>query len=221
MLDGLDDLYRKRFSNRELQQKNFLWSILTTYFFQKYVKKFDTVLDVGAGYCEFINNISARRKIAVDLNRDVEGFADPGVEIVINRCSDMSGVKSGTVDVVFISNILEHLRNNEEVEQTLLEARRVLKVGGTLMILQPNIKYAYREYWDFFDHVVPISDAGLVEGLRKCNYQILEVRSRFLPFSTKTSLPKIRPLMILYLRLRILQNLFGKQLFVAAKKTSA
>jgi hypothetical protein len=42
-----------------------------------------TVLEIGAGYCEFINSIRAKRKVAFDLNRDIKKFAKDSVEVVI------------------------------------------------------------------------------------------------------------------------------------------
>jgi ubiquinone/menaquinone biosynthesis C-methylase UbiE len=218
MVDYVEDLYRARFTRRELGDKIRVWKILTRYFFQRYVKKDDTVLDVGAGYCEFINSIRAKRKIAVDINKDIYKFAARDVEIVLNDCKRLSDVPGSSVDVVFISNILEHLDGAHEIEMALLEAKRVLKKGGILMVMQPNIKYAYREYWDFFDHVVPLSHKGTAEALLKNGYDIVEVRPRFLPYSSKQAVPKWPFLIRLYLNLRFMQNIFGKQMFIVARK---
>jgi ubiquinone/menaquinone biosynthesis C-methylase UbiE len=218
MVDYVEDLYRARFTKRELNEKLRVWRVLTRHFFQRYVRKSDTVLDIGAGYCEFINNIHAKRKIAVDINKDIIKFAGKDVEVVFNDCKRLKDVPDSSVDVVFISNILEHLRDANEIEMTLLEAKRVLAKGGILMVMQPNIKYAFREYWDFFDHVVPLSHKGTVEALLKNGFDIVEVRPRFLPYSSKQSVPKWPLLIIIYLKLRFMQNLFGKQMFIVAKK---
>ena len=37
--------------------------------------------------------------------------------------------------------------------------------GGTLLILQPNIRFLADEYWDFVDHQLPLSDRSVVEAL--------------------------------------------------------
>ena len=47
-----------------------VWRVLASYFGQWFPST-GAVLDLGAGYCEFINNATARVKYAMDLNPDV------------------------------------------------------------------------------------------------------------------------------------------------------
>src|SRR5512142_2795385 len=61
-------LYTTRFSADERKAKRALWEALCRGFFDRYVRPSDTVLDLGAGSCEFVNAIRAKEKIAVDLN---------------------------------------------------------------------------------------------------------------------------------------------------------
>ena len=82
----------------------------------------------------------------------------------------------------------------------LREVHRVLRPGGRLLILQPNIRYAYREYWDFLDHHVALSHVSMVEALALTGFRVVEVRPRFLPFTTKSALPPWPSLVRLYLR---------------------
>jgi SAM-dependent methyltransferase len=101
---------------------------------------------------------------------------------------------------------------------SLREVHRVLRPGGRLLILQPNIRYAYREYWDFLDHHVALSHVSMVEALALSGFTATEVRPRFLPFTTKSALPQWPILVRLYLRLPPAQWLLGKQMFIAAEK---
>jgi hypothetical protein len=64
----LQKLYRHRFDSSELAAKARIWQTLCDHFFAKFVRPSDTIVDVGAGYCEFINHIHGARKIAIDLN---------------------------------------------------------------------------------------------------------------------------------------------------------
>ncbi len=139
--------------------------MLCTRYFSRYVGPNETVVDIGAGYCELINNIQAAHKIAVDLKPDVRNFAADGIRIINESCVAVSSISSASVEVVFMSNFLEHLPTKGLVLQTLRESARVLRPGGRAIILQPNIRFLYDEYWDYFDHHTALSDRSLVEGV--------------------------------------------------------
>ena len=69
--DELTALYRNRFDTKKLAEKRVPWGALCEGMFQQYVPESGTVLDLGAGNCEFSNAIRARRRVAVDLNPEV------------------------------------------------------------------------------------------------------------------------------------------------------
>lgn len=209
-------LYAQRFDAAERAAKARLWGVLCADFFQRYVPPDATVLDLGAGYCEFINHIQGARRFAVDGNADVVHCAAPGVEAHCGAADRLDWLADGSVDVVFASNFFEHLPDSAALLRVLGEARRVLRRGGRLLILQPNIRYAYREYWDFLDHHLALSHVSMAEALGLAGFRILELRPRFLPFSTKSALPQWPILVRLYLRLPLAQRLLGKQMFVVA-----
>jgi len=216
--ENLDKLYQQRFPEAELAQKNAIWKVLCASFFQRYVAANATVVDIGAGYCEFINNIRAGRKIAVDLNPDVQRFADADVQVINAPCSAIAQIESSSVDVVFMSNFLEHLPGKAAVLDTFNEANRILREDGRIIVLQPNIRFLPGEYWDFFDHHTPLTDRSLVEGLQLAGFSPSIVHPRFLPYTTKSRLPKAAFLVRLYLHLPLLWYLFGKQALVVAVK---
>jgi len=209
-------IYARRFSP-DLQFREGMWKILCRDFFQRYVPNNSRVLEIGAGYCEFINNIQAGHKTAVDINPDVKNYAAAGVEIVLNSTSQMSAVPDNSADVVFASNFFEHL-TRDEIVATFHEVYRVLAPGGKFMVLQPNIRFCAKDYWMFFDHVTPIDDRAFVEGLEINGFEILEVIDRFLPYTTKSRLPKALFLIQLYLRLRFAWRFFGQQSFILSRK---
>ncbi len=211
-------LYVNRFDRREMRRKDGIWKILCHSFFQGYIPEDSAVLDIGAGYCEFINNIRCREKYAVELNEDALHFADSGVKVLNCPSTDLSPLQDGLFDVVFMSNFLEHLKSKEDVLQTLEEVFRVLKLGGKVMILQPNIRYLYKEYWDFFDHHVPLSDKSLIEVLTLAGFTVEVVLPKFLPYTSKSKFPQ-KPLLVkLYLKFPALWKIIGKQMFLIASK---
>jgi hypothetical protein len=60
----IERLYRNRFGQKEIQQKEKVWKVLCHVFFQKVIPEESVVLDIGAGYCEFINHIKCKKKFA-------------------------------------------------------------------------------------------------------------------------------------------------------------
>ena len=66
-------------------------------------------MDLGAGWCDFANNITARRVVAMDLDPTVRRAAAGHVQAEVGDCTDLSRFDSGSFDVVFASNLLEHL----------------------------------------------------------------------------------------------------------------
>jgi SAM-dependent methyltransferase len=216
-LMDIRSLYRNRFHEKDLARKDALWKILCERFFQGQVAG-AVVLDAGAGACEFINHIRAERKIAVDMNPDVRGFAAKGVEVFQAAADRMPFLADGSVDTVFMSNLLEHMENKSQVMSVLGEARRVLRPGGRLLILQPNIRLVGMSYWDFFDHRVPLTDKSLAEAVTAAGFYVRRVIPGFLPYTTKSRLPQWGILVRIYLRLPFLWRIFGKQTFLAAEK---
>jgi SAM-dependent methyltransferase len=214
----LQKIYAARFLEEELPLKNKIWQVICSEFLSQFVPKTGTVVDIGAGYCEFINHIDCHKKIAIDLNPDVKKFADADVEIINESCMAMTSLSDNSVDVVFMSNFLEHLLNKQQVFETLQEAKRILTLGGKILILQPNIRFLPNNYWDFFDHHTPLSDRSLVEVLESLDMKIVKCYPRFLPYTTKSKLPKGTLFVKLYLHLPWVWPLFGKQAFIVAEK---
>jgi SAM-dependent methyltransferase len=209
--------YDQRFGGLEAYRDE-VWKILTSRFFQRYVPSDGAVLDLGSGWGEFIRNIDARRKFALDLNAVSFDHVGAGVETILQTCWDRWPLQSDSLDVVFTSNLLEHLPSKLQIREALLEARRCLRPGGVLICLGPNIRYVGGAYWDYWDHEVPLSDWSMSELLEILDFQIDRRESRFLPYTMSDG---FRPPVIfvrLYLRLPFLWKVFGKQFLLIARK---
>jgi SAM-dependent methyltransferase len=215
----LERLYAARFPQRDREAKAKLWQTLCDAFFSRYVPSDGCVVDLGAGYCDFVNNIRARRRIAVDLNPDTRRFAAEGVEVLslpLERVGE--ALEPGSVDLAFASNVFEHMRSPEALLEILRAVREVLRPGGRLVVMQPNVGVLGGAFWDFFDHTLPLTERGMAEALTIAGFDIVESRARFLPYTTKSRLPQWDLLVRLYLRLPPAQFLFGKQMLVVAER---
>lgn len=218
--DPLEAIYRKRFDERDLENKRVLWQVLVRDFFQQYVDASGTVLDLGAGNCEFINEVRAARRIAVDLNPATAGFAAPGVEVVLTRSDAMEVLADESVDTVFTSNFFEHLPTKADLLATLAECHRVTRPGGRIVVLMPNIRHLTGRYWDYLDHHLPLTHLSVGEALELSGYEVEESLSRFLPYTVKDAKFPVRPVMVrAYLRIRPAWRLLGRQMLVVARRT--
>lgn len=213
--EQLKRLYQSRF-DEETAQRDAVWKVLCSRFFQHWIPEESTVLDLAAGHCEFINNIAARRRIAVDLNPDVVQRAAEGVETVVARSDELAAIDDQSIDRVFISNFFEHI-SRDAILSTLIEIRRVLRSDGRLLLLQPNIRFVGNEYWQFFDHITAVDDRAMVEAFEQTGYTVVKNIPRFLPFTTKGKLPSGPALVRMYLKFPLAWRLLGGQAFMVAK----
>jgi SAM-dependent methyltransferase len=215
--DELQRLYEDRFSGRT-EYRNEVWKILTSEFFSKWIPASSTVLDLGAGYCEFINNVSAQRKMALDLNPDAKLRANENVELILHDCSLPWPVPENSIDVVFTSNFLEHLFDKATVVETAKQAFRALKPGGRILCLGPNVRFVGGAYWDYFDHHVALTERSVSEVLEQAGFVVEEAIDRFLPYSMSEGWQPPVQTLSWYLKLRPAWKIAGKQFFVVAKK---
>jgi SAM-dependent methyltransferase len=217
-MPNLSALYRFRFKKSEQPHRMKIWKTLCDHFFQELIGNNLVVADLACGYGEFINNIHARRKIAIDLNPDARDHLSSDVEFVLAPATDVSAITGDSVDVVFTSNFLEHLKTKEECDAVFAEVRRMLKAGGRFIIMGPNIRYLASQYWDFYDHYLPLSHLSLQEGLVQAGYDVEMIIPRFLPYTTQSALPQAPVLISLYLKLPLAWRLIGKQFLVVGRK---
>ena len=218
--DDLSAIYRQRFDDRDLANKMVLWRVLVDEVFQRHVPRAGTVVDLGAGSCEFINQVDARRRIAVDLNPDTATHAAPGVEVLTTRSSDLGALPDGTVDTVFTSNFFEHLPTKTELMATLAECRRVTRAGGRIVVLMPNVRYLPGRYWDYLDHHLPLTHLSLAEALELAGFEVVQQVGKFLPYTVKDARFGVRPFMVrAYLRTPGVRWLLGRQMLVVARRT--
>jgi len=214
----LSELYKIRFTQNELPRKNAIWQVICRDFIQGFVETSDAVVDVACGYGEFLNNISANRKIAVDLNPDAFKFLSPNVEFHQCKATDLGSIIIEEADVVFTSNFLEHLADKKTLDEFLDQVMLALKPGGKYLILGPNLRYLPGQYWDFYDHHLGLTHLSLSEALQLKGFSIQTCIDRFLPFTTQGALPTHPWLVWAYLKIPFVWKFFGKQFFIVALK---
>jgi ubiquinone/menaquinone biosynthesis C-methylase UbiE len=197
------------------QKRETLWRTLVDAVFQPMIGSADTVLELGAGWCDFINAVQARRRIAVDLWSGVRERAAEGVEAHVASADELGFLQAGSVDLVFASNLLEHL-TQEQVGRLLDEAARVLAPEGRLVLVQPNYRLCAKQYFDDYTHVSIWSDVSMAGYLESRGWRMERAQGRFLPLTVKSRLPVSATLIRAYLASPI-KPLAGQMLLVARR----
>jgi SAM-dependent methyltransferase len=217
-MNDLASLYRNRFDAEELAAKRRLWRVLCRHFFQRHVPRDAVLLDLACGYGEFLYGIDAREKHGLDLTPDSARHLPPEAKFHLGSAEGVPELPGNSCDVVFCSNFLEHLHSKEVLSRVFAEVLRLLKPGGSFLVMGPNMRMVPGAYWDFWDHHLPLTERSLAEGLLIAGYELERVTARFLPYSTKSRLPSASFLVAAYLHFPLAWRIMGKQFFVVARK---
>lgn len=217
MSEELTTIYERRFSDDESAAKHALWAVICGYL-QRYVHRDAVVLDIACDRGYFIENIDARERWATDV-RDMSEHLSEGVRFVRADGLELDRhLPQESFDLVFMSNYLEHLGSGDDVVRQFNVARVLLRPGGKILVLQPNIKLVGHAYWDFVDHKVALTECSLAEAAEVAGLRTTRVVTRFLPYTTKGKLPVSPSLARLYLALRPAWFFFGKQTLFEAER---
>jgi SAM-dependent methyltransferase len=175
------------------------------------------VLEIGAGYCDWINNVRARRRVAVDIWPELPRFAATGVQpIVLDVSRDLCTLGEASFDVVLASNLLEHLAP-DEAGSLVADVAAVLRPGGRFIVIQPNYRHAWRRYFDDYTHRSIFTDVSLPALLRSKGFGVGVVKPRFLPYSMRGARVPITAFLVsAYLRSPI-KPMAGQMLVIATR----
>lgn len=190
-----------------------VWRAICNYL-TRYVSPQSSVLEIGSGYCDLINNINAKSKVAIDSDINSKQYCDPDVSFLHIKATEMEFAEN-SLDVVFASNLFEHL-NDSDLDILTAKIFKSLKPKGKLILIQPNYYYAYRTYWDDYTHIKAFSHVSLSDFLITQGFKIVKAEKKFLPFSFKSLLPKSYYITKLYLA--SFWRPFAKQMLIIAEK---
>ncbi len=206
----LPDLYQARFDEREVSAKDAVWREIVGYL-RRYIDASAPVLDVACDQGHFIRWATGSERWATDI-RDVRDVLPPDVRFVQSSGLDLADtVPNDYFGTVFMSNYLEHLESSEAVIEQLRVAARILRPGGHVVVLQPNIRLVGSRYWDFIDHKVALTERSLLEAAELAGLRTVKLTTRFIPYSTKGRLPSNAALVRAYLAFPPAWRLMGKQ----------
>jgi SAM-dependent methyltransferase len=213
----LKEVYDLRFDEKDKAAKDAIWKELGK-FLQRYIKPEARVIDIACDVGYFIRNITARERWATDI-RAVEDELPRDVRFVRASGLELANVLTNDYfDLAFFSNYLEHLPSTEAVLEQLRVAHALLKPGGRVLILQPNIRLVVGRYWDFIDHQTALTEKSLAEAARMAGFETEQIITRFLPYTTKSRFPQGALFVRAYLAFPPAWLLFGKQTLYVGEK---
>ena len=219
--EQLSQLYKTRFPEKELERKDAIWKVICEDYLQQFIAAGSLVVDIACGYGEFLNNITAKTRVGIDLNPDSARFLDSAVQFYNKDAMLVADIVNGQADVIFASNFLEHLPTKSVLDDLLKAVLGALKPGGTFIIVGPNLRYLPGEYWDFYDHHLGLTHLSLSEALELQGFELDICIDRFLPYTTKSALPSHPLLVQCYLKFPLAWRILGKQFLLVARKPEA
>lgn len=214
-----ESVYDIRFEEREINIKEGVWREIGR-FLQRYIPADAVVMDLAADRGHFIRHIDAEEKWASDLRDTAEHMPSDVHFVQSNGLLLADHVPGGYFDVVFMSNYLEHLESAEAVVEQLRVVHGLLKPGGRVIVLQPNIKLVGSRYWDYIDHRVALTERSLVEAASLVGFRTKVLIGRFLPYTVKGRFPTHPLLVRAYLAFRPAWWLLGKQTLYVGERAA-
>lgn len=98
-----------------------------------------TIVDIGCGRkAEFLHSLSSYVKTAYGIDLEIHKTIVDGNMQIMHGDAEAIPLDDHSVDVITLIDVVEHLRNPTRV---FLECERVLKPGGSLVLMTPNKFY--------------------------------------------------------------------------------
>ena len=211
----LEKVYKFRFAWLAQEKKAITWVIITNWI-ERQLGNPKVVLDPAAGLGEFIVGSSAPERWACDLLDQRESWPSG----ITTRFGDIAvaDLPKEHFDLIFVSNFLEHLPTPDHVYRYLSQLRNALQPNGKLAIMGPNFRFSANEYYDFADHLLPLSDRTIEEHLAAVEMKCERIIPRFLPLAFRSQRFSHPLLVKLYLAVPLFWRFYGKQFFIVAAK---
>ncbi len=175
------------YAHSESVLKKILWSEVIRYLKPYLGSKADRVLEIGSGHGEFINQVKAKEKYAIDLIPPASNALSAEVvfrKVDLSRDNLDFDVK---FDFIFSSNTLEHI-DLASVHSVIKQIEMLLQDRGSLVLIGPNFKTAYKHYYDDPTHITALSHTTLILICKKYGLTPRKIIPKFLPYTMQSSL---------------------------------
>ncbi len=168
-MNGLEEYYGKFCEDKRLLSRHGQVEYRTSMkYIHKYLKEGDRILDVGAGTGRYSVALSQEgyQVDALELvkyNLGVLKAKKSTVKAVQGSALDLSRYPDGTFDLTLLFGPMYHLFTYEEKKKALSEAKRVTKVGGTILVAYVMNEYSVLVHGFRDGHIIESIAAGKVD----------------------------------------------------------
>lgn len=175
-------------------KRTIVWQEICRYLNQHHIPPSARVLELGCGYGDFIGNISASFRAAVEYDRFFSSYLEQhaGVEALWGDALEvLPQLPDHSFEVVFASNFFEHF-GRDDIRALTGEVLRILAPKGRLVVIQPNFRLCASGYFDDWTHITVFSHISFCDFLAAHGFEVTHCQKGFLPFSFKSRLPVSR-----------------------------
>jgi 2-polyprenyl-3-methyl-5-hydroxy-6-metoxy-1,4-benzoquinol methylase len=158
-----------------------------------------SLLDVGAGKgvqaAVFSRYFSITTIDRHDDAKETFGSLNLDANAVVAEIGDQAfPLPDNSFDVVFTKSVIEHVEN---WEQFLSEIFRVLKPGGSVIVMTPNWSTQSANFYDDPTHIRPYTKRTLDRVLRMTGFDSIQVENIYqLPFTWRMPILKFIPWLV-------------------------
>jgi SAM-dependent methyltransferase len=133
------------------------------------------LVDVGCGRGDYLRAFAAKGYDVIGIDSAASAVRLAGkirVELAdVER--DGLPLPGRSVDYVYSKSVIEHLQKPAAM---LAECHRVLKPGGTAVIMTPSWRHTSRVFYEDFTHVSPFTQNGLQDAMTISGFSSVDVR---------------------------------------------
>ena len=161
------------FVAKEKWRKTTSWAILCDDFFSRFVNPGDRVLEIAAGYCEFINHINGREKVRTDVNPDTVAHASNGVKVVPGVVAQSGALRPHTSTLHLPVTSSTFWKASTTWTWYSRRPGSGFVPAGDCWCSSPTSGISARATGTFADHhVTPLTHLSLREGLVKNGFEV-------------------------------------------------
>lgn len=156
------DIFQKILVKFNLNIVNYLYSSSSS------VKNGLSILEVGPGKGYFFNAIQKSELninySAVDRNENI--LKNLGIKSIYKSDLPSLPVFNKKFDIIYVSYVVEHLKNGREIFDFLSECYKYLKINGRVVLFVPNALRQKMEFWNIdYTHIYPTTKRNMTMAL--------------------------------------------------------